>query len=320
MIRIAVLDDYQQLAHECADWAALGADVRFFHQPMNEAELVAELADFDVLVLMRERTALPRRVLDKLARLSLVVTTGMANASVDADCLRERGVRFCGTDTPAAQAGVSPPTEVAWALIFATMKRLVVEDRAVRTGAWQLGLPSVLMSATLGLVGLGRLGAEMVAPAKAFGMNVIAWSQNLTAERAKEVGVTAVTKDELLRTSDVVSLHLKLSDRSRGLLGAGDLALMRPSAVLINISRGPLVDEQALIDALRARTIAAAGLDVYDIEPLPPAHPLLTLDNVVLSPHLGYANEQSFRAWYRQVVEDIDGHLNGRPIREIGER
>jgi phosphoglycerate dehydrogenase-like enzyme len=212
---------------------------------------------------------------------------------------------------------VPSTVEVAWALIFATFKRVTIEDRALRAGVWQLDLPRNLAGATLGLAGLGRLGAAMVGPARAFGMDVIAWSENLTEARTAEVGVAKVSKDELLERADVLSIHLVLSDRTRGLFGAGDLALMKSSAVLVNTSRGPIVNERALIDALRSQSIAAAGLDVYDREPLPGDHELLALDNAVLLPHLGYVSEDSLRAMYAQVVEDIAAFVGGSPIRVL---
>jgi phosphoglycerate dehydrogenase-like enzyme len=212
---------------------------------------------------------------------------------------------------------VPSTVEVAWALIFATFKRVTIEDRALRAGVWQLDLPRNLAGATLGLAGLGRLGSAMVGPARAFGMDVIAWSENLTEARTAEVGVAKVSKDELLERADVISIHLVLSDRTRGLFGAGDLALMKSSAVLINTSRGPIVDERALIEALQSQSIAGAGLDVYEREPLPPDHELLTIDNAVLLPHLGYVSEDSLRAMYTQVVEDIAAFIGGSPIRVL---
>jgi phosphoglycerate dehydrogenase-like enzyme len=322
MTRVAVLDDYQRRAVGYADWDSLGPDVEvvFFHEPMTQEELPARLADFDVLVLMRERTRFPRAVLERLSGLRLLVTTGMRNASVDVAYLHERGVTVSGTaGTGAAQpVGVPSTAEVAWALILAVAKRVTTEDRALRQGRWQTGLPFNLAGATLGLAGLGTLGAAMVGPARAFGMEVIAWSQNLTDERAREVGVRRVNRDDLLAGADIVSIHLVLSDRTRGLFGAAELARMKPTAVLINTSRGPIVDEAALVAALRDRTIAAAGLDVYDTEPLPPGHELTTLDNVVLLPHLGYVSEPGFRHMYGQVVEDIAAFLAGAPIRPVG--
>jgi phosphoglycerate dehydrogenase-like enzyme len=314
MTRVAVLDDYQGRAHELADWSSLGSEVEvsFFHAPIDRSALAGELAPFDVLVLMRERTALPRTLIEQLPKLRLVVTTGMSNASIDMACLHEREIAVAGT-----QGGGNAPVEIAWALIFAVTKRLLIEDRAIRDGSWQLGFPLELEGATLGLAGLGRLGSGMVAAARAFRMDVIAWSQNLTDERAAEVGVRKVTKEELLRESDVLSIHLVLSDRTRGLFQAQDLAAMKPGAVLINTSRGPIVDESALVDALRTKAISA-GLDVFDVEPLPDDHPLLSLENVVLSPHLGYVSERNFRSMYEQAVENIAGFLNDGPVRRIG--
>jgi phosphoglycerate dehydrogenase-like enzyme len=321
MTRVAVLDDYQHRASGYADWASLGpqAEVVFFSDPISPDALAATLAGFDVLVLMRERTAFRRPVLEALPRLALLVTTGMGNAAVDVGYLTERGVAVCGTGAPGGPPapGLPGTAEVAWALVLAVTKRVTIEDRAIRAGHWQLGVPGVLAGATLGLAGLGRLGAAMVAPARAFGMEVVAWSQNLTDERAGSLGVRRVTKSELLSGSDVVSIHLVLSDRSRGLFQAADLALMKPTAVLVNTSRGPIVDEQALIAALRSKTIAGAGLDVYDTEPLPAGHALTELDNVVLLPHLGYASEPGFRNMYVQAVADIAAFLGGSPIRTI---
>jgi phosphoglycerate dehydrogenase-like enzyme len=319
--RVAVLDDYQHRAAEFADWGSLGdgIDVNFFHEPIPRELLAERLAGYEVLVLMRERTRFDEAVLAQLPRLALVITTGMRNASLDVAYLRDRGVTVCGTGMSSSYdaAGVPTTAEVAWALILAVLKRVTIEDAAVRAGRWQTGLPANLGGATLGLAGLGRLGGSMVAPARAFGMDVIAWSQNLTAERAAEVGVPAVTKDELLERSDVLSIHLVLSDRTRGLFGAGEFERMRRSAVLVNTSRGPILDESALVRALRDGTIAAAGLDVYDTEPLPAGHPLTALDNVVLLPHLGYVSEATLRDMYEQVVQDIVAWRDGAPIRTI---
>ncbi|MGA9857978.1 MAG: D-2-hydroxyacid dehydrogenase family protein [Solirubrobacteraceae bacterium] len=319
MHRVAVLDDYQQRAAGWADWEALGPDteVTFFAEPI--ADLAATLNGFDVLVLMRERTRFPEEVLAELPNLALLVTTGMRNAAVAIDHLRERGVVVCGTEgtgTPRVE-GVPSTAEVAWALILAVAKRVTVEDAALRAGRWQLGLPTDLAGATLGLAGLGTLGSAMVAPARAFGMDVIAWSENLTDERAATAGARHVSRDELLATADVLSIHLVLSDRTRGLFGAPELARMKPTAILVNTSRGPIVDEAALVTALRERAIAAAGLDVYDTEPLPAGHPFTTLDNVVLLPHLGYVSEAGMRHMYGQVVQDIAAFAAGKPIRRI---
>ena len=319
--RVAVLDDYQRRASGFADWASLGpgVDVVFFHDRIDPAALAETLADFDVLVLMRERSRFGRPVLERLPRLRLLVTTGIRNAAVDDAYLREAGVVYCGTGHPAGvpMPGVPSTAEVAWALILAVSKRVTVEDRAMRAGNWQLDLPVNLAGATLGLAGLGHLGSAMTGPARAFGMDVIAWSENLTDERAAAVGARRVAKSELLSAADVLSIHLVLSDRTRGLFQAADLAMMKPTAVLINTSRGPIVDEDALVAALRDGTIGGAGLDVYDTEPLPPGHPLTTLDNVVLLPHLGYVSEAAFRQMYGQAVEDIAAFLAGSPIRTI---
>jgi phosphoglycerate dehydrogenase-like enzyme len=318
--RIAVLDDYQRRAESFADWDSLGVAVDFFAEPIAGERLAEQLAGYEVLVLMRERTRFDAEVLAALPRLQLVVTTGMRNASLDVAHLRGRGVVVCGTEGVSLPPGNGVPTttEVAWALILAVLKRVTIEDRAIRAGRWQTDLPAILGGATLGLAGLGHLGASMVAPARVFGMDVIAWSQNLTAERAREVGAEPVSKEELLRRCDVLSIHLVLSERTRGLFGADELSAMRRSAVLINTSRGPIVDERALVAALRDGTIAAAGLDVYDTEPLPAGHALTTLDNVVLLPHLGYVSEATLRNMYEQVVQDIAAWRAGAPIRRLG--
>jgi phosphoglycerate dehydrogenase-like enzyme len=321
MTRVAVLDDYQRRAHSYADWESLGdaVQVEFFSEPIAQEELPVRLASFDTLVLMRERTRFHRDVLSQLPNLTLVITTGMRNASLDVEYLTERGVTVCGTQFAGGErSGVPSTVEVAWALILAVAKRVTQEDRALRSGRWQLDLPMNLSGATLGLAGLGNLGAAMVGPARAFGMEVVAWSQNLSDERAAEVGVRRVSKAELLSSADFLSIHLVLSDRSRGLIGAPELLQMKKTAVLINTSRGPIVDEAALVGALRVGVIAAAGLDVYDREPLPAGDPLTMLPNIVLLPHLGYVSEPGLRDMYVQVVEDIAAFLAGDPIRSLG--
>ena len=319
MIRVAVLDDYQGRAPELADWDSLGpeTEVAFFRRTIPADELADALADFQVVVLMRERTALPRSVLERLTSLRLVVTTGERNAALDVEYLRELGIPVSGTRVPPRRAGVSPAVEVAWALIFATAKRVVVEDRAIRAGAWQLGFPALLAGATLGLAGLGRLGSQMVAPARAFGMTVIAWSPHLSPERAGAAGAERVSRGELLRRSDVLSLHLVLSESTRGLIGEEEFAAMKRGAVLINTSRGPIVDEPALIRAVSSGIIGGAGLDVYDREPLPAGHRLRSADGIVLLPHVGYVSEDNFRVMYGQVVENIAAFGEGTPIRLI---
>jgi phosphoglycerate dehydrogenase-like enzyme len=319
VIRVAVLDDYQRRAREWADWSSLGegVEVEFFAEPIEQDELPRVLASFQVLVLMRERTRFPEAVLAQLPELQLVVTTGMRNASLDVAHLLDRGVVVSGTEHDPGGGGVSSTVEVAWALILATAKRVAVEDRALREGRWQTGLPVNLSGATLGLLGLGRLGAQMVAPARAFGMEVIAWSQNLTAERAAEAGAGLVSREQLFAESDWLSIHLVLSDRSRGLVGPAELSAMKPGATLINTSRGPIVDREALIEALREGRITA-GLDVYDHEPLPAGDPLAALTGAVLLPHLGYVSESAMRVMYGQVVEDVRAWRAGEAIRRLG--
>ncbi len=320
MTRVAVLDDYQGRAHEWADWSSLGDGVRveFFAEPIEQEGLPRTLGAFQVLVLMRERTSFSAEVLAQLPELRLVVTTGMRNASLDVAYLHSRGVVVCGTEHDPGGAGVSSTIEVAWALILATAKRVTVEDRALRAGRWQTDLPVNLSGATLGLLGLGRLGAQMVGPARAFGMEVIAWSQNLTAERAAGVGARLVGRDQLFAQSDWLSVHLVLSERSRGLIGAAELEAMKPGATLINTSRGPIVDHDALVQALRAGRIGA-GLDVYDHEPLAAGDPLTEIDGAVLLPHLGYVSESAMRVMYGQVVQDIRAWQAGQPIRRLWE-
>jgi phosphoglycerate dehydrogenase-like enzyme len=322
-MRVAVLDDYQRIAHTLADWQSLNVEVAFFDTALRGEQLVRALTGFDTLVLMRERTPLPRQVLERLPDLKLVVTTGMRNASLDVDYLTSQGITVCGTGMAGYGAsspeppGVPSTVEVAWALIFALYKRVPIEDRMLRTGVWQSGLPLNLAGATLGLAGLGRLGSAMVAPAKAFGMEVIAWSENLTPERAEQAGATYVSKHDLLTNSDVISIHLVMSERTRGLFGADELAQMKQTAFLVNTSRGPIVDEDALVAALADQRIGGAGLDVFDVEPLPAHSPLLMLENTVLTPHLGYVSREGLRLMYEQVVEDIAAYQRGEPIRVV---
>jgi phosphoglycerate dehydrogenase-like enzyme len=320
LMRVAVLDDYQRCADQLADWTALGPDVTvtFFTERIAPDALVDMLSGFEVIVAMRERTALPRPILERLPVLRLLVTTGMVNAAIDIAYLERRGVVVCGTNgSESRAAGVPTTVEVTWALILSLFKHLTQEDHGLRKGAWQLGMPRNLAGATLGLAGLGRLGAAMVAPARTFGMDVIGWSQHFTDARADELGVTRVDLDNLLTRSDVLSIHLVLSDRTRGLFGNAELAKMQRTAVLVNTSRGPIVEERALIEALRAGTIAGAGLDVYDREPLPSDSELLTLENTVLLPHLGYVNEPTLRHMYQEVVEDIAAFRAGESIRVL---
>ncbi|REF35988.1 D-2-hydroxyacid dehydrogenase family protein [Thermasporomyces composti] len=309
--RVAVLDDYQAVAESYADWGGLpDTEVRFFHDHLDDEDaLVDRLVGFDVLVLMRERTPLRRSLLARLPKLRLAVTTGMRNASIDLEAAREYGVVVCGT-----QGSAAATTELAWALILSLVRHIPAEDAAIRAGGWQHTVGTDLAGATLGLLGLGRLGRAMVPVARAFGMDVIAWSQNLTDQAAAEAGATRVDKDELFARSDVLSIHLVLSDRTRGLVGARELALMKPTAYLVNTSRGPIVDEQALLTALREGRIAGAGLDVFDREPLPTDHPLRQAPRTVLTPHIGFVTHRTYAQWYVGAVEAIAAFLAGRPI------
>jgi phosphoglycerate dehydrogenase-like enzyme len=313
--RIAILDDYQGVARRYADWESLPDDctVHVFREHIAEtATLIAALREFDVVVAMRERTAFTAERLAALPRLRLLVTTGMANASIDMAAARERGITVCGT------SGDSRATsELAWGLILSLARSIPAEDARLRAGGWQRTIGVELQGRTLGLVGLGNQGAAMVPVARAFGMGVIAWSQHLTAERAAQVGVEAVARDELFRRADFVSVHYKLGPRSVGLVGAAELALMQPTAYLINTSRGPIVDGRALLEALHAGRIAGAGLDVYDTEPLLADDPFRSAPRTVLTPHLGYVSDRAYRAMYPQAVEDIAGFLRGEPVRVI---
>ena len=314
MTRVAILDDYQGVALLLADWSTLPAEVTAFRDHLSdETSVAARLAEFDVVVAMRERTPFPRTLVERLPRLRLLVTTGMRNASIDVRAAADRGVVVCGT------GGVPSPTaELTWALILALVRHVPREDRATREGRWQETLGTTLAGKTLGILGLGQLGSRVARVGRAFEMEVLAWSQNLTAERAAAVGATlAGSRDEVLARADIVTIHLVLSDRTRGLLGARELALMRPTAYLINTSRGPIVDEPALIAALRAGAIAGAGLDVFDEEPLAPDHPLRRLPNTVITPHLGYVTEETYRVFYPQALEDVRGFLAGTPVRVL---
>jgi len=308
------MDDYQQVITNYADWATLGpaADVIFLRDHLDGEELITALAEADVVVAVRERTALPASVLHRLPRLQLIITAGMWNAAIDLDAARSRGIEVCGTGGVPYSAA-----ELTWALILACARQLPAEDALIRAGGWQATVGMDLEGRTLGVIGLGRLGSRVATVGLAFGMRVIAWSANLDSDHAHELGVTPVSKDELLRGSDIVSVHLKLSERSRGTLGAAELRSMKPTAYLINTSRGPLVDEDALLRALGEGWIAGAGLDVYDIEPLPTDHPLRSVRNTVLAPHLGYVTTDTYRRFFADAVDDIIAWRSGSPIRRL---
>ncbi|HST25469.1 MAG TPA: D-2-hydroxyacid dehydrogenase family protein [Gaiellaceae bacterium] len=311
MARIAVLDDYQRVASRFADWSQLdGHELTFFHEPLAGPARVLE--PFDVVCAMRERTAFPAELLERLPNLRLLVTTGMRNAAIDLESAARQGVTVCGTE-----GSWQATTELAFALILALARRIPLEDAGMRAGGWQSTVGVGLDGKTLGIVGLGRLGSAAARIGAAFGMRVVAWSENLTAERAAEHGGELVTKDELFATADFVTIHLVLSGRTRGLVGQHELALMKPTAFLVNTSRGPIVDEDALLAALRDGTLAGAGLDVYDQEPLPADHPLRGAPNTVLTPHLGYVTEETYRVFYEQTVEDVAAWLAGEPVRVL---
>lgn len=315
MTQIALLDDFQDVGRTLGPWQRLGPDahVTAFTKAITGIDRLAEaLHPFDVIVAMRERTAFPRELVERLPKLKLLVTTGMGNAALDLPALRDHGVTVCGT------TGTSAATlQLTWALLLAVSRHVVEEDRAIREGGWQHTLGPELDGRTLGLVGLGRIGSAMVPVAKAFGLRVIAWSQNLTDERANHAGATRVGKRALFQQSDFVSIHYKLSDRSRGLVGADELGAMKSTAYLINTSRGPIVDTAALLDALTRGQIAGAGLDVYDEEPLPVDHPLRTAPHTVLTPHIGYVATGTYAGWWTQIVEDVEAFLAGAPIRVL---
>jgi len=317
--RCAVLDDYQNVAMQMADWSPVAKDVEIevFHRPLgDEASVIRALEKFSIVCLMRERTLFPKAVFEGLPDLRLLVTTGMRNAAIDLAAARERNVTVCGTESTG-----HPTAELAFGLMLELARKIGHENARLKAGAWwQETIGIDLFGKTLGIVGLGRLGSRAAAIGRAFGMQLIAWSQNLTQEKAREAGATRVEKDELFRRADFITIHQQLSPRTRGLVGAKELGLMKPSAFLINTSRGPIVEEAALVSALRERRIAGAGLDVYDIEPLPQDHPLRKIDNAVLTPHLGYVTQDTFRIFYRQTVEDIRAFIDGKPVRVIGSK
>jgi phosphoglycerate dehydrogenase-like enzyme len=314
-VRVVVLDDYQQVALACGPWERLRGrcSVQTVPEPLADADaLVAAVAGAEVVVAMRERTAFDAARLARLPDLRLLVTTGMANAAIDLDAAAANGIVVCGT-------GGRPrhTVELTWALILALLRSIPREDARVRAGGWQHTLGTELDGATLGVVGLGRIGSAMVPIARAFGMNVLAWSQNLDAARASEAGAEAVAKGELFAGADVVSVHYKLSPRSAGIVGAAEIGAMKPSAFLVNTSRGPLVDTAALLRALHDGAIAGAALDVYDREPLASDDPLRTAPRTVLTPHLGYVTRENYRVFFAEVVEDIEAWLDGRVERRL---
>lgn len=315
-LRLAILDDFQNAVLSVADWTRIEdrVAVTVFRDPLSDpAALIERLFPFDIVVSIRERTRFPRSVLERLPNLKLLVTNGMRNLAIDMEAAREHGIVVTGTDSVA-----SATAELTWGLLLATVRQLPDEVHSVRHGGWQVGLGVGLEGKTLGLLGLGRQGARVARYGLAFGMKVVAWSQNLTEARCAEIGVTkAESRDALLKTADIVSIHLVLSERTRDLLDSRALSLMKPEAFLINTSRGPIIDEDALIAALRDGRLRGAGLDVFDSEPLPPDHPLRHLPRVVTTPHLGYTSLESYQVYFSQGLEAIEGWLAGNPVRVL---
>jgi len=316
MVRAAILDDYQNVALKVADWSTVGKDVevKVFNAPLGDDNAVIRaLQGFAIVNMMRERTPFTRKVIEGLPDLKLLITTGARNNSIDLKACTERGVTVCGT------GGFGNPTAaIAVGLMLELTRRIGFENARMKAGEpWQVTVGHDLEGQTLGVLGLGKLGQRVAGVAKALGMKVIAWSQNLTPEKAKVAGAEYVSKEDLFRNADVISIHVVLSDRTRGIIGSKELGLMKKTAYLVNTSRGPIVDEKALIAALNSKSIAGAGLDVFDIEPLPLNHPFRKMDNVVITPHLGYVSEKNYRTFFQDVVEDIRAWLDGKPVRVI---
>jgi len=316
MIRAAILDDYQNVAKRMADWSPIAKDVEItvFNEPFaSQDAAIAALKPFEVVAGMRERTPFPRAVIEALPELKLLITTGAKNNSFDIKAATERGVTVCGTG-----AVGSPTTGIAFGLMLELTRRIGFENARLKRGEpWQVTIGQDLEGLTLGIVGLGKLGRRSAQVGKAFGMNVIAWSQNLTPEKAAEAGVGYASREKLFADADIVTIHYQLGPRSRGLITADDIGRMKKTAYLINTARAPIVDQQALIAALREKRIAGAGLDVFDVEPLPLDHPFRSMDNVVITPHLGYVSDQNYRKYFPDIVEDIRAWLDGKPVRVI---
>ena len=313
-MQLAILDDYQGVSLSMADWNSLqsSTSVEVFREWLHPDSLVDRLYEFDVIAAMRERTIFGKDVLKKLENLRLLVTTGMRNASINMDAARECGILVCGT------SGSSNSTaELAWALILSLAKNIPLEDRSIRSGLWQTSLGTGLEGKVLGVLGLGRLGSKVAAIGSAFGMSVIAWSQNLTHDRASMFGTTLVNKNTLFSESDFLTVHLQLSDRTIGLVGRPEFEMMKPTAYIINTSRGPIIDDSSLYDALKTGTIRGAGLDVFDMEPITAGNKYVSLANTVLTPHIGYVTDESYKVFYSETVEDIQHWLDGKPIRVL---
>src|SRR5882672_10432926 len=318
--RCAILDDYQNVALKLADWSKVTKDVeiKVFTEAVrrSDADTISDLKDFDIVVMMRERTRFPPAVIDGMPKLKLLITTGAYNASINMKACQERGIVVCGTG-----GFGNPTTGITFGLILELTRRIGWEHARMKSGVlWQNTLGMDIEGKTLGVLGLGKLGARAAGVGKAFGMKVIAWSQNLTPERCKEVGVDHVSKDDLFRKADFLSIHVQLGERNRGLITARELGLMKKTAYLINTSRGPVVEEKALIEALKNKQIGGAGLDVFDVEPLPVDHPFRKLDNVVLTPHLGYVSVENYKVYYPDIVANIRNFIDGKPVKTLAPR
>jgi phosphoglycerate dehydrogenase-like enzyme len=315
-LRCAILDDYLNLSLKVADWSRVEdrVDITVFNQPFaSQDTAISALRDFEIILAMRERTPFPRAMFDALPKLKLLITSGMRNAAIDLTAAKDKGVVVCGTNWPR-----DPTAALTMGMILELTRNIGRENARMHAGEYlQKHVGIEIDGKTLGVVGLGKLGAKVSTIAKTFGMNVIAWSPNLTAERCKEVGVTYATKEELFSTADIITIHMVLSDRSRGLVGAAELGRMKPTSFLVNSARGPIVDEMALLETLKGRKIAGAAVDVFSVEPLPVDHPFRKLDNLVLTPHLGYVTQETFVAHYTQMVEGIDGWFKGEPVRRL---
>jgi len=315
MHKIAILDDFQNTSMKFGEWASLrkNAEITIISDHIdNEDALVERLLPFDILCVMRERTWFPRNVLARLKNLKMLASTGPWNAAIDIEAADELGITVCGT-----ASSLTAASELTWALILAAVRDIPREVASFRSGGWQVSVGRDLNGKTMGLLGLGYSGSATARVAQAFGMRTIAWSQNMTTESAARYGAQYVSKDELLATSDILSIHVRLSDRTRNLIGSRELSLMQPHALLVNTARGPIVNEQALIDALSRKQIAGAAMDVFDVEPLPASHPFRTMDNVIATSHIGYVTEGSYKFYYGESVENIRAWINGEPIRTL---
>ncbi len=315
-MRVAILDDYQNTALASADWSLIlgRTEIEVFTDHLfDEDKIVRRLQDFEVICAMRERTPFTSSLIERLPNLKLIISSGMRNRGIDIEAAKKNNVVVCGTKSVG-----KPTAELAWGLILALARKIATEDMNVRAGGWQQSIGEGLIGKTLGIAGLGNLGSRMAKIAKAFDMNVIAWSENLTQERCEEFGVKLVDKEGLLLNSDFLTIHLILSERTRGIFKAEDLCRMKSTSYIINTARGPIIDEDALINALKNKTIAGAGIDVFSVEPLPADHPFRHLQNTVVTPHLGYVEEENYRSYFSGYVEAIDAFLKGKPKNFLG--